>query len=110
MWKTDDPRLTRRLRSTFEGDSPRRRVPVDVLVLAKVGRPLRIVAQAANGATCSIEGPSPLEVAVRHPVTGELLEQQLGRLGGTIYELREVKADIQGSPMVPLSVLGQVAT
>ena len=34
VWKTDDPRLTRRLRSTFDGDTPRRRVPVDVLVLA----------------------------------------------------------------------------
>ncbi|NUQ66315.1 MAG: U32 family peptidase, partial [Pirellulales bacterium] len=28
IWKTDDPELTRRLRKTFEGNQPRRRVPL----------------------------------------------------------------------------------
>lgn len=108
VWKTDDPRLTRRWRSTFESNAPRRRVPVDILVRAAVGQPLHIIAQAANGATCSIQSESPLEPAIQHPLTRALLERQLGRLGGTVYELRDVTPDIQGTPMAPLSVLGQL--
>src|SRR5207244_179506 len=44
--------------------------------------------------------------AVRHPVTPQLLRQQFGRLGGSVYTLRALEADIQGRPMAPLSVLG----
>jgi putative protease len=32
----------------------------------------------------------------------------LGRLGGSVFELRGLEATIEGQPMVPLSVLGQV--
>jgi putative protease len=37
-----------------------------------------------------------------------MLQEQLGRLGGTVYELRKLEATIDGRPMVPLSVLGQL--
>ena len=36
------------------------------------------------------------------------LAEQFGRLGGTAYELRRVDARIEGRPMAPLSVLGQM--
>jgi putative protease len=38
----------------------------------------------------------------------DLFRQQLGRLGGTIYHLRELTATIAGAPMVPKSVLNQL--
>ena len=65
-------------------------------------------AQAANGATCDIESTEPLAAARKHPLTHEVLEQQLGRLGGTVYELRNLRAEIVGQPMAPLSVLGKL--
>ncbi len=108
IWKTDDPKLTSRLRRTFSGDDPRRRVPIDLVVSAAVGEPLRVVATAANGASCEVATDEPLELARRHPLTSELLRQQLGRLGGSVYELRELHAKIVGAPMVPLSVLGKL--
>jgi putative protease len=37
-----------------------------------------------------------------------VLAEQLGRLGGTAYALRACQAEIPGSPMVPLSVLGKL--
>ncbi len=106
IWKTDDPRLTSRLRKTFAGGKPLRRVPVDFEVYAAVGEPLRVRGSAANGAHAAVESTQPLDVAVRHPVTAEVLEQQLGRLGATVYQLRRLTAEIHGQPMVPLSVLG----
>ncbi len=106
VWKTDDPQLTKKLRQTFSSGKPQRRVSLDLKVSAAVGQPLRIEGSAANGATCHVESESPLEEARRHPLTEEVLREQLGRLGKTIFELRELTASITDSPMIPLSVLG----
>lgn len=106
VWKTDDPQLTKRLRQTFSSGKPQRRVAVDLKVSAAVGQPLRINGSAANGATCHVESESPLEEARRHPLTEEVLREQLGRLGKTIFEPGQLTASITGSPMIPLSVLG----
>ena len=108
VWKTDDAALARRLRKSFSGGKPQRRVPLDVTVDAAVGEPLRITARAASGFTCQLQSPQPLETAQKHPLTAEVLREQLGRLGTTVYELRNLDARIDGRPMVPLSVLGKL--
>lgn len=108
IWKTDDPQLTQRLRKTFDGSQPPRRMTVDLQVEAAIGRPLVIRARSAAGATCKVTSPEPLAAAQKHPLTRETLEKQLGRLGGTVYELGALTANISGTPMAPLSVLGKL--
>ncbi|HEX4413590.1 MAG TPA: DUF3656 domain-containing protein [Lacipirellulaceae bacterium] len=108
LWKTDDPQLTARLRKTFSGAKPQRRVGLDLLVRAAVGERLRIVGVAANGARCEVEAAEPLVAATKHPLTQQVLEEQLGRLGGTVYELRNLRTEIVDEPMAPLSVLGKL--
>ena len=108
IWKTDDPQLTARLRKTFAGSKSLRRVWLDLEIDAEPGSPLRIAGRAGNGATCAVESPEPLAAAIKHPLTQEVLSQQLGRLGGTVYDLRNLSARIGRRPMVPLSVLGRM--
>jgi len=108
VWKTDDPALARRLRQSVARGDARRRVPLDLAVEAGVGRVLRIEGRAASGGACRVESPQALVEALRHPLTAELLREQLGRLGGTPYVLRNLEAAIEGRPMVPLSVLGKL--
>jgi putative protease len=108
VWKTDDPRLTSRLRATFSGAQSQRRVPLDLQVQAAVGQPLSVKARAANGASCTVASDEPAQAALRHPLDRESIERQLGRLGATCYVLRNVSMQIDGTPMVPLSVLGKV--
>jgi putative protease len=96
------------LRKSFTGNKRQRRVAIDLDVHAQVGQKLRISGRAANSASCSVESEEALAAAKKHPLTREVLEQQLGRLGGTVYELRKLEADIVGEPMVPLSVLGKL--
>ncbi len=108
IWKTDDPQLTARLRKSFAGTKPQRRVALDLIVTATVGKPLRVTGRADNGAICSVATPDVLEAASKHPLTQTVLQQQLGRLGSTVYELRTLSAEITGEPMVPLSVLGKL--
>lgn len=107
-WKTDDPQLARRLRQTYTGPDPNRRVPLALKVEARVGCTLKIRGIAASGAVCQVESPGPLEEARKHPLTEDVLREQLGRVGGTAYELDRFEAAIEGQPMIPLSVLGKL--
>ena len=108
VWKTDDPRLNKRLRATFNGPDSKRRISLNINAIAIAGEPLRIVAASPNGAACTVESDSVLEVARKHPLTEQTLREQLSRLGATVFELQELAATIDGSPMVPLSVLGKL--
>lgn len=108
VWKTDDPELARRMRKTYTNADPQRRAPVDLHVRAAVGEPLRVRARCVTGAMCELVSDEPLAVARQHPVTADFLREKLGRLGGTVYELRQLEAEISGGPMVPMSVLGKL--
>ncbi len=108
VWKTDDPRLTQQLRRTYETADPQCRVSLMLAVHAEPGRPLLVEGMAKNGCVCRIESEQSLEVAQKHPITVDVLREQLSRLGGTAFELLDLKATIIGTPMVPLSVLGKL--
>jgi len=108
VWKTDDPQLTKRLRGSYSQADAVRRVGLDLNVTARAGQPLRIQGRTTTGLKCQVASDEPLEVAMRHPITREVLQKQLGRLGGTVYELQQLAAKIAGNPMVPLSVLGKL--
>jgi putative protease len=109
VWKTDDPELTTRLRKSFTSLHPLRRLPLHVDVVARVGEPLQVVATAAEGAIrAEVASAQPLPIAQKHPLTEQTLREQLGRLGGTAYELVDFVAEIHGQPMIPFSELGKV--
>jgi U32 family peptidase len=107
VWKTDDPELSRRLRRTFEGP-PSRVVGLDLEVSAAAGEPLQIVGRTATGHVVVVESAEPLARAENCPADQSLLATQLGRLGGTIYQLGRLEAVIVGEPMVPKSLLNQL--
>ena len=108
VWKTDDPKLNQQLRKSFDVADPVRRVPLNVRVTCAVGEPMRVEGLAGNGARCDVVSETPLEKARRHAIDEGTLREQLGRLGGTVFQLKDVDAAIDGDPMVPFSVLGQL--
>lgn len=109
VWKTDDPELTARLRKTFAANEPLRKLPLEVTAIAAEGEPLSFdVVILGHPVRISLATAEPLAKAQKHPLTVELLREQLGRLGGTPYELRTLAAHITGQPMVPFSVLGKL--
>jgi putative protease len=111
VWKTDDPELTARLRKSFADPRPPHRWPLDLQCTARPGEPLQIVATAElpDGLrTLHLASPQPLAAALRHPLTPELLREQFGRLGRTMFRLRSLAAHLDGQPMAPLSVLGRM--
>ena len=108
VFKNDDPRLNRRLRKTFASDDPVRRQPLRMEVLAIVGKPLALTAFLPNGLSVELMGDVPLDEARNRPIEMSLLREKLGRLGGTNFELGELKATIEGKPMVPMAMLNQM--
>ena len=114
IYLTHSPEHARRwrLRST----TPQRQgvVPLKLRVEACPGRPLRVeVSPAAEGKrgrfdAFTLESEGPLEPARKLPASSAMLREQFDRLGGTPYAIGGFEATIESSPMVPLSVLGEL--
>ena len=110
LWKTDDPQIDRRLRKTFANGRAQRRVPLDLTVEAAVGRKLRDYPSGpARAATCRVEseqelggGPSVTRSPPRCSASSSAAWVRAS------MSLRGLEARIEGRPMAPLSVLGQL--
>ncbi len=114
VWKTDDPAVRRRLEGSFRRVRITRRVPLAARVIACVGEPLRIAVRDDAGGEAEVVGDAPLPRAEKHPLTVDLLRQQLGRLGDTPFALASVELVGPEGPaetqpvMVPKSVLNSL--
>ena len=108
LWKTDDPELDRRLRKSFEGDSPKFQRFIEIEVHGLVGKPLTLIARDESGNTARMESAMPLAKAERQPLTEAKLREQLGRLGGTPFKLCNLKNELAGDVMLPVSELNRL--
>ncbi len=108
VWKTDDPALRRRLERTFAQDRPAQRVHLNATIRGSVGGPLQITFRDGDGHEVEVAWEGPLERAVKHPLTVEVIRAQLGRLGETPFALAEVAVDLPEPVMVPKSVLNDL--
>ena len=116
VFKTGDPALDRRLRQTFEGEIPQRKLwALDVSVSGAVGRPLKVTATPrrvrgpeATLSAVEIVSSINLEQARNRPLTEQTLRDQLGRLGGTPFELDQLVVELQGDVILPVSELNRM--
>lgn len=109
IWKTSDPALDRRLRASFETDKPYRVFPLHVKVSGKAGEPLHTIWTDMNKGT-SVEAASELELelAQKRPMDAALLEEQLGRLGGTVFQLEQLEIALEGDVILPIRELNRL--
>ncbi|WP_035101825.1 DUF3656 domain-containing U32 family peptidase [Aneurinibacillus terranovensis] len=109
IWKTNDPELDRRLRKTFEQDQPYELSTLSVDAYGKEGKPLTSVwHDKAAGRKITVSSEMSLEPALKRPLTEEYLFEQWGRLGGTIYELKDLQARLEGDVIVPVKELNRM--
>lgn len=103
VWKTDDPKLNKALRQSFarQPSPPARRV--DLEVSGTLGGPMVL-----SGGGAEARSALPLQAALKRPLTTELLRQQLGRLGGSGWELGELRNRLAPGLMLPLSELNRL--
>jgi putative protease len=108
LWKTSDPELDRRLRQSFEGDTPKFQRPIQMEVHGLAGKPLTLIVRDELGHTVSRNSAMPLTRAEKQPLTSDRLGEQLGRLGGTPFKLGELKNLIEGDVVLPVSELNRL--
>ena len=108
LWKTSDPELDRRLRQSFAGEKPQFRRAINLEVHGHAGRPMTLIARDELGNVAQVESAMPLAAAERQPLTAEKLREQLGRLGGTAFELGVLENHLAGAVMLPVSELNRL--
>jgi putative protease len=114
VFKTDDPALNKALRQSFEGDIPvRKQWRLDVHATGTENSPLTLHATAThlrNGQTqtATVTSTQALQLAQKRPLDEATLRDQLGRLGGTPYELGTVTLHLEAPLILPLSTLNQL--
>jgi putative protease len=108
LWKTNDPELDKRLRQSFAGDTPRFQRPIEMEVHGLAGKPLTLIARDEAGHVVQLNSAMPLVKAEKQPLTTERLREQLGRLGGTPFNLDELKNFLSGEVMLPMSELNRL--
>jgi putative protease len=108
LWKTSDPELERNLRQTFAGDTPKFQRPLTMEVRGALGKPFTLIVRDGDGHEARVESAMPLVRADKQPLTPERLRAQLGRLGGTPFELGELKSSLAGDIMLPVSELNRL--
>jgi U32 family peptidase len=108
VWKTSDPELDRELRQTFASDKPRFQRPISIDAHGHAGAQLTLVARDELGHVAQAASSMPLGVAEQQPLTTERLREQLGRLGGTPFQLGALENSIEGEVIVPVSELNRL--
>ena len=108
LWKTNDPELDRTIRQSFVGDTPTFSRPIDLEVVGSVGAPLTVVMRDRIGHLVTVQSEMSLVEAHSKPLDAERLRKQLGRLGGTPFELGTLSVELNGSVMLPVSELNRM--
>jgi U32 family peptidase len=103
VWKTDDPALAKKWAETWQGETPKRLSPVDVVVRGRAGTTLEAVMTDEHGAAGSGCSTAVLEPARTLKLDAETLRGQIGKLGGTPFELRNLRVELEGDLSLPAS-------
>jgi len=106
LYKTSDPALQSEIRRFWQNArlTPRKS-PLHLIVSGRPGEPL--VLRSASPAA-SVSSTTPLQPAARHPLSTATLQEQLGRLGDTGFELASLENQLEGDCHLALSELNRL--
>ena len=108
VWKTSDPQLERALRRTYQTDRPLFQRPIAIEVHGEPDRPLSLIVRDELGHVARCDSAMPLQRADQRPLTKQVLEQQLGRLGGTPFFLARLESFLPANVILPVSELNHL--
>lgn len=102
VYLTSDPRLVWK-----KGREPVGRLPLRLLVKAEEGKPLRVRATHRDH-EFELSTELLLQAAEKRSLSRDVLEENLGALGGTPFHLAELKSELPAGLFLPLSELRQL--
>lgn len=107
-WLSSDPSLESRWRRLAQREQPERRRDLVLAVQGRSGGRLTVVAREHNGSSTSavtVQTLSPLMPSTGHGLDREQLERQLGRLGGSGWQLHQLTLDLEPGLFLPVKEL-----
>lgn len=107
VFKTFDAELMAKARSYFAGEGVMHPIPVDVEIQVEEGQPLIITMQDQDGFSGSAATQFLAEKARNRPLDETIIAKQIGRLGNTVYQLRNLVCNVKGEVMVPISEINE---
>ena len=107
LWKTNDPKLDRDLRRSYQADIPPATLPVKLDVTGVTGQVMSIIAHCGN-TKAEVKSSMPLQNALKQPLTQARLEEQFSRLGGSGYHLSGLGNHLTGDVILPLSEINRL--
>lgn len=108
VFKTLDIELIESARQSFISPQGRRKHPLDMILKAELGKPVRLFAEDDRGNAVETTGDYLAEKAKKYPLTQEAAEKQLNRLGNTIFYLRSLEVISGEELLVPASELNNL--
>jgi len=110
LWRSHDPDLAKVARPFIQPAAPVQKQLLQVKAVAHEGAPLTLTWQLIKppNITVTVQSPEPLGQAQNRALSFELLQEQLGRLGNTAYQLSRLELDVRGQPFAPTSLLNQL--
>ena len=106
-FKIFDANLDAEAKKYFNGEY-QRKIPIDAEVTAKLNQPLTLTFTDIDGNVAEGKTKFIAEVAKNRPLTAEILQKKIGRLGNSAFELRNFYVDLDENIMVPISELNEV--
>ena len=110
-WLTSDPQLESRLQRLAQRELPPARRPLQLRVWGRAGEPLQLEAAALPGlpgGPWGVASAQPLQAARGAGLDRERLAAQLGRLGGTPWELGSLELQLEGELFLPVAELNRL--
>ncbi len=107
--RTSDGGLLDRARRSYKGLDGRHgapKAPLEVVVRGRDGEPLSLSCSTGDDAVVRVETAIPLARATKHGLDDARLREQLGRLGETPFELRNLDLSaLESGLFLPMSAL-----
>ena len=106
-FKVLDSKLMEAAKALYASGAPVRRYNIKAHVRAAVGEPLVIQLEDEAGHIAVAATEFVGEIAMKRPLSREVIEKQLNRLGSSIFQLQELTAELVGEVMVPVSEINE---
>jgi putative protease len=110
-WLTSDPQLEKRLQRLVDRPVPERARLLDLRVSGADGQPLQLqVASLAGlvGGPWCVRSTQLLQPSRSAGLDADRLRQQLGRLGGTAWQLGDLQLDLAPDLFLPVAALNRL--
>lgn len=91
----------------FFGSDAKKRIPVDAVVTAKLGEPMKVMLTDDEGNVGYGETSFIVEPALKRALNEETVRKQIDRLGTTEYMLRSLTFEHDENVMVPMSEMNE---